>query len=156
MKQITLNFNTIRAFALVVLCTTLFSFSTMPGGEGFEIYLNNRLLVQRFGNSMNTVQTLQLEAANVNDELTIKYHHCGRVGKNRSLMVKNSSNQVIKLWNFTDGTDLSNPMNCKVKDLLELGKKTTTLNLYYSSSELPNGRLLASIVTSKSKTDHAK
>jgi hypothetical protein len=149
MKQIILNLKAIRVVAFGALCATLLSFAVMPGGEGFEIYLNNRLLVQRFGSNIDKVQSLQLEPAQANDQLTIKYHHCGRVGKNRSIAIKNAQNKIIKQWNFADGNDASNAMSCKVKDLLDLGKTSTTLNLYYSSSELPAGRLLTSIKTSK-------
>jgi hypothetical protein len=38
-------------------------------------------------------------------------------------------------------------MTCKVKDILDLQKKnaSTTITLFYTSSELPKGRVLASI-----------
>jgi hypothetical protein len=152
MKQIILNLKATRVLVLGVLCATLLSFSVRPGGEGFQIYLNNRLLMQRFGNEMNTVQSLQLDPAYANEQLTIKYHHCGKVGKNRSITIKNAQNKVLKQWNFADGNDASNPMSCKVKDLLDLGKANTTLNLYYSSTELPGGRLLTAIVPGKNSS----
>lgn len=137
----------IQALVLVTLFGTLVSFSTTKGGEGFEIYLNNKLVLQQYGSQLNATKSLQLDQRNANDELTIKYHHCGKVGKNRTLVLKDGNNKVLKQWSFADGTDASNPMTCKVKDILSLQKKnaSTTINLFYSSSELPKGRVLASI-----------
>jgi hypothetical protein len=152
MKQIILNLKAIRILAIGALCATFLSFSTPPGGEGFEIYLNNRLLVQRFGADIKTVQSVQLDLRAPEDQLTIKYHHCGKVGKNRSVTIKNEDNKILKQWNFSDTKDASNAMTFKVKDIMALGKEKTTLHLYYSSSELPGGRELAAITRGASYT----
>jgi hypothetical protein len=152
MKQIILNLKAIRILAIGALCATLFSFSAPPGGEGFQIYLNNRLLVERFGGNIKTVQSVQLDLRAPDDELTIKYHHCGRVGKNRSVTIRNEDNKILKQWNFSDTKDVSNVMTFKVKDIMVLGKEKTTLHLYYSSSELPGGRELAAITRGASYT----
>jgi len=131
----------------VALCATLFSFSAGMGGEGFEIYLNNKLVLQQYGSDMNTVKTLKLDQAADNDELSIRYHHCGRVGKSRTITIKDGQDKVLKQWKFNDVSDASASMSCKVKDILGLRSgKHNTLKLYYSSSELPKGRLLTSIV----------
>ena len=51
-----------KRLAGVALSAILFSFSANnSGGEGFEIYLNNKLVLQQYGNNMNTVKTLNLE-----------------------------------------------------------------------------------------------
>src|SRR5262245_44322990 len=124
---------------------TLLSFTPPRGGEGFEIYLNGKLVVQKFGNQLNDVKSLQLDPGSANDELTIKYFHCGQIGKNRSLTIRDGQNKILKEWHFTDGkTD----MTCKVKDIIGTKKAngTVTLNLFYSSNELPKGRQIASLV----------
>jgi hypothetical protein len=130
------------------MCFTLFSFTDRKGGEGFEIYLNNKLVLQQFGNQLNTVKSLQLDQRSSNDELSVKYHHCGRVGKSRSITIKDGQNKILKEWHFTDATNAAAAMTFKVKDIpgLKKGNGAITLNLYYSSSELPKGRQLASIV----------
>ena len=131
----------------IAFCSILFSFSTGAGGEGFEIYLNNKLVVQQYGSNMNTVKTLKLDQATDNDELSIRYHHCGRVGKSRTITIKDGQDKVLKQWKFNDVSDAAASMSCKVKDILGLRSgKDNTLKLYYSSSELPKGRLLTSIV----------
>jgi hypothetical protein len=136
------------ASMLLSLCFTLFSFSEPKGGEGFEIYLNNKLVLQQYGSQLNAVKSLQLDARSSTEELTIKYHHCGRVGKSRNITIKDGQNNILKEWRFADVANADAAMACKVKEILSLkkGNGTNTLNLYYSSSELPKGRQLASIV----------
>lgn len=142
-----------KAAILLMMAFTLFSFSTLPGGEGFEVYLNNKIIMQRFGNQLNSPQTIQLSDASANDEITIKYHHCGRVGKNRVLTIKDSQDKVLKEIRFADVNVPVSGMSCKVKDIISLKKgNNNILKLYYSSTELPNGRLLASIVTGSNRT----
>ncbi|NOT51704.1 MAG: hypothetical protein HOP10_10560 [Chitinophagaceae bacterium] len=73
-----------KTLALLAICTALFSFTSNPGGEGFEIYLNSKLLVQRFGEGMNNATTLELSSASATDQLVIKYHHWVRWAKTGS------------------------------------------------------------------------
>lgn len=138
----------VKRLAGVALCAILFSFSTNnSGGEGFEIYLNNKLVLEQYGNNMNTVKTLNLDKAADDDVLSVRYHHCGRVGKNRTITIKDAQDKILKEWKFDDASDVASRISCKVKDILGLRKgKDNTLKLYYSSSELPKGRLLTSIV----------
>jgi hypothetical protein len=70
------------------------------------------------------------------------------VGKNRSLTIKDGQNKILKEWHFADGSAGKAAMSCKVKDIIGLkkGNGSVTLNLYYSSTELPKGRQLASLV----------
>lgn len=141
-----------KTVSALLFSAALFSFTAKPGGEGFEVYLNNKLILQRFGNQLNTPQVLQFtEGFTASDELTIKYHHCGQVGKNRALTVKNEENKVLKVIRFADSETPVSGMSCKVKDIISLKKgNSRLLKLYYTSSEIPGGRLLASIVTRSS------
>ena len=138
-----------QTIAFFILGAAAFSFSVLPGGEGFEISLNDKVIVQRFGNDMNNVQTLQLNSAKANDKLIIKYYHCGRVGKNRVISFKDEQNNVIKEIHFDDVNNPVAAMSLLVKDIMSLKKGNTTLKLYYSSSELPKGRMLVTINTSR-------
>ena len=141
-----------KTLALVAISIALFSFAPKPGGEGFEIFLNNKLLLQRFGNEMNNSSSLQLASATANDQLVIKYHHCGQVGKNRVVTIKDEQNNVLKVFRYTDAAKPVLAISVPVKDLLSLKKGNTVLKLYYSSTELPNGRMLTSINTSAAVT----
>lgn len=132
--------------ALVAFCAILFSFSPNPGGEGFEIYLNNKIILQQYGGDMDKVKSLQLNAPSPEDKLTVKYHHCGRVGKNRVITIKDVQNNTLKEFRFADAATPVSAMMIPVKDIIGLKKgNNSTLKLYYTSSELPKGRVLASI-----------
>ena len=142
-----------KSLALAVVCASLFSFSALPGGEGFEVYLNNKLILQRFGKQLENAQTIQLNEGTPGDELTIKYHHCGRVGKNRVITIKDGQDKVLKEFRFADVSAPVAGMSCRVKDIVSLKKgNNSTLKLYYTSSELPGGRLIAAITTGKTVT----
>ncbi len=135
-----------KTMALITICATLFSFSPNPGGEGFEIYVNNKVVIQKFGNEINTVQSLQLNQYSSNDQLTIKYHHCGKVGKNRVVTIKDGQNKVLKEFCYADAATPIAAMALNVKDIVSLRKgNNNSLQLSYSSSELPDGRVLATI-----------
>ncbi len=141
--------NLIILSLLAIFSTALLSFTSPAGGEGFEIYLNSKLVLQRFGNDMDKVQTISLDESSLNGELSVKYHHCGRVGKNRVLTIKDADNKILKEWKFTDVSQASASMKCGVKEIYSLNlKNNTKLNLYYTSSELPKGRMLATIKAS--------
>lgn len=131
---------------LLLVCATLFSFSSRKGGDSFEIVLNGKKVLQQFVYASKGVQTIQLTQTSDNDKVDIYYSHCGQVGKNRYITIKNEKDQPIKVWKFTDAGDKNAAMSFKLKDILCLRKnKTDKLNLFYSSSELPAGRTLATI-----------
>jgi hypothetical protein len=147
MKKI--NYQPRAIFAsLILLCTALFSFSfktaeTIFGGEGFEVYLNNKLVLTQFGKDLNTVKMIKFDQSASNGELSIKYYHCGQVGKSRVVAIKDDQNVVLKQWKFGDTKD--SKLCCSMKDIFALPKlkEGKNVNLYYSSNELPNGRILA-------------
>ena len=139
MKKIVLAFLLLPALALV-------SSFAPAGGEGFEIYLNNKLVMQKFNADMKKVSVLQLDQRNAKDQLTLKYHHCGKIGKNRVITVKNENDKILKEWHFADVAAPMGSMSCNVNEILSLEKlKANKLNLYYASTELPEGRLLVTI-----------
>ena len=151
---------TILFVLLIALSGMLFSFSVRTaerlfpcksdfGGEGFEVYLNNKLVIQQFGEKINDVKSLQLDQSASNGQLAIRYFHCGQPGKSRVVTIKDEKNVVLKEWRFGDTKDAAAKLCCNVKDILALpkikaGKK---VNLYYTSTQLPNGRLLAVLTT---------
>jgi hypothetical protein len=131
---------------LILVCATLFSFSSKRGGDSFEIVLNGKRVLQQFVYASKGIQTIQLTQTSDNDKLDIYYSHCGQVGKNRYITIKNEKDQPIKVWKLADAADKNGVMSFKLKDILSLRKnKTDKLNLFYSSSELPAGRTLATI-----------
>ena len=137
---------------LLAISVALFSFSSTKnnfGGEGFEVYLNDKLVLQQYGKDMEKVNNLQLDQSASNGQLAIRYYHCGRPGKSRIVLIKDEQNVVLKEWKFGDAKDASAKVSCSVRDIVTLpkikaGKK---VNLYYAASEMPNGRLLATITS---------
>ena len=135
-----------KAMMLVALAAALLSFSPRFGGEGFEILLNGKVLLQQFGKDLNSVKNLQFSQVSANDKLTIRYHHCGNMGKNRVVTIKDGQDRVLKQWRYKDSESRVAEMQCSTQDIITLKKAgTDVFKIYYSSSELPNGRMLASI-----------
>ena len=130
---------------LLAFCATLFSFTPKFGGEGFQVYVNNKMVLERYGSQMDNVQTLVLDEYSANGQVTVKYYHCGKVSKGRVITIKDDQKNILKQWKYTDVGESMPAMNCSVKEIIGLRKNinSNSLNLYYASSELPNGRLLA-------------
>ena len=137
---------------LLTMSVVLFSFSSNKnnfGGEGFEVYLNDKLILQQYGKDMDVVRNVQLDQSASYGQLAIRYYHCGKPGKSRVVTIKDEQNIVLKEWKFGDARDASAKVSCSVKDILTLpkikaGKK---VSLYYTASELPNGRVLATLTS---------
>jgi hypothetical protein len=139
-----------KSVTTVAIALTLLSFSSNSpkactiGGEGFEILLNGKVVLQQFGKDMQIIKKLQLNTALPGDKLTVRYHHCGKEDKNRILTVRDVQNKLIKEWRFNDTQTPVGDMSCSVQDFLLLRKGVNNIfKLYYSSDELPAGRQLA-------------
>lgn len=132
-----------KTFALLAIAGTILSFSPKPGGEGFEIYLGDKLLTQQFGSKVSETKSFQLTQASSSELLIVKYYHCGRAGKNRVITIKDDQNKVVKEFHFKDAAVPVQSIGVPVKDLLGLRKGNVSFSMFYSSDELPAGRMLA-------------
>ncbi len=131
---------------LMALSLTLFSFSAGKGGDSFEIYLNKSLVLKDHVYGSTGPKNISLQQGNYNDQLNISYLHCGQLGKNRNIILKDSHDKILKQWSFEDPSGKNTAMTCNVKDILALKKNNGgVLKLFYSSKELVNGQLLALI-----------
>ena len=136
---------TLMAAMLFMAISTLFSFRK-PGGDVYEIHLNNKLVLKQYVYQPLSLKALSLTNANVNDQLTIYYSHCGVTGKGRSLSVKDSKGNTLKKWNFADAKGSHTGMVIEVKELLQIEKNAGgALSLVYAANELPKGRMLTSL-----------
>lgn len=131
-----------------IISVIALSFTSRPGGEGFEIFLDSKVVMQRFGKDINTVQPLHLSSQNAASQFSIRYHHCGKAGKNRVVTILDAQNNLLKEWKFADSHEASAPMNFSVKEILmfQQGNRAQKINLFYRSSELPGGRQLVSLL----------
>jgi hypothetical protein len=133
---------------LILFCSVVFSFSPKTGGDSFEIWLNGKRILQQYVYIAKGVQTLELTSTSDNDKLDIYYSHCGQIGKSRYITIKDEKERSLKVWKFADTPGKNAAMSFKLKDILGLRKnKTDKLNLFYTSHELPDGRLLATIIS---------
>ncbi len=135
----------------VALCFALFSFSTMPGGDSYEIYLGNKLMIQQRVYLQKEVPTFSIAPGMNQEMLSITYDHCGRAGTARTISIRDTRDEVLKEWHFADAADGTKaPMVLKVNDLVGFDHgRGTILKLYYSSKELPTRRMLASVQVDK-------
>lgn len=140
----------LAAGMLILACNFAFSsFTVNKGGEGFEIYLNSKLVIQKFGNDIKTISSFSIDRLSNNDQLKVRYYHCGRIGRGRIIQVKNERNNVLREWKFTNAAQPGAFMILPVKDIVSIKRNNVgSLNLYYSSSELSVPRLLVKIKVS--------
>lgn len=124
-------------------CALLLSFSKKPGGDVLEIYFNGKQVLQQFVHLNKGTQTLQFTSAGNNDKIDVFYSHCGHTGTSRVLAIRNEKNELIKEIKFADDNSKRSMMGFYRKDIPT--SKNAALNLYYSSKEMPEGRLLATI-----------
>lgn len=146
----TINKKTAIAVLLIAISTTLSSFSFNRGGDKMEIYINNKLVVEHFISHTKGSKTVTLYPGNYTNKVDVYYSHCGQTGKSRSLIVKDKENKIIKKWQFPDATGSNAAMSFIAKDIMDLQKNNQTVQLFYSSKELPDGKLLATVVMANS------
>ncbi|MBB1284425.1 hypothetical protein HRH25_08585 [Flavisolibacter sp. BT320] len=120
------------------------SFSGKWGGDMFAIYLNGKQVHRQFVHVDQSVKTLSLVSGSEKDKIDVLYSHCGQSGKSRIITIRNENNELVKKLSFGDGTNDQSLMGFHRKELGNF--KQARVNLYYSSSELPEGKLLARIV----------
>jgi hypothetical protein len=130
--------------ALLVFCSAFFSFSGNRGGDMFAIYLNGKEVHQQFVHADQSVKTLSLLSTNEKDRIEVLYSHCGKGGKGRVLTIRNGKNEMVKKLSYGDATDHRSLMKFYRKEIA--GSKNASMSLSYSSSEIPEGKLLARIV----------
>ena len=138
----------VKTLALMVLFATSSSFSGTWGGDHYRVYVNNKLVLEQFVHGQKAIPTVQLDQRSPNDQVSVYYSHCGKVGSARHLTVKDAQGKALKTWNFADGS-LDVPMTCRAKDIVSLQKGSEKLAMYYSAKELPDGKKLVSIVVGK-------
>jgi len=131
------------AKAAMLMVVFIFFQSFFKGGEYYKVLLNGRVVAEQYLTRPVALKTLSLNSSNQNDQLSFYYSHCGRTGSNRSIALKNVSGKVLKEWKF-DNTN-SQEMQVPVKEVLQASSKNSTASIYYSSKELPAGRMLITL-----------
>jgi hypothetical protein len=136
----------IRSLVVLISAMSLFSFETLPGGDSFSIYMNDKLLVQQFVHLKEKAKTISVQQVSANDVLKIQYSHCGKIGVARNLLLKDEHNKTIKTWKFRDSDDVNKaPMTIQAVDVAAIQKQNSSkkLSLVYLSEQLPDGIVVA-------------
>ncbi len=148
-----------RPFLLAVLWILGSQFSARAGVDTYQIYLNDKLILQQSVLNPLSLSTLPITKANANDKLVIYYSQCNapnKIGKGRSLVIKDASGNMVKEWKFTD-SEGSSRMEIPVKELLALENKfaSNTLTIYYTAQGMAKEQKLISLNSAaKSATYH--
>lgn len=129
---------------------TIVSLKAGGGTDSFKVYLNNKLIHQQYVEEPVPLDKLQLDESNLNDKLTFHYSHCGHIGTNRKMSVKDASGKTLREWKFADATGKQSGMEVPVKELLALRQQK--VSFIYTASELPKGQLMASFRLPNSAT----
>ena len=140
--------STLSLLSMLLTGVVLLSFVTPRGGDHYQVYLNKKLIFQEYVTLGNHARSVQVDRDNYNGEIDVVYSHCGEAGKSRVIKITDTENNVLKQWSFGNGKDHKAAMNFKVKEILLAQKDNPVnkLNVYYTSEQLPKGKLLTSIV----------
>ncbi|ODS84524.1 MAG: hypothetical protein ABS46_03165 [Cytophagaceae bacterium SCN 52-12] len=149
MKRETFNRAGVKLYILAALSFIAFGFATVAGLDSYEVFLNDKLILKNHVNEPLDLRKLQLQSASDQDRLKIQYRHCTNkgVGTGRSLTIKDQKGNILKKWEFADGSSSGPAMVIPVKILRELENQSggNELSLYYTAQELPKGEMLASL-----------
>lgn len=142
----------VKGILLAALSIVLFAFAPRPGGDSFQIYVNNKLTVNEHIYGQRETPKLSLNREAGQDQLSVNYSHCGETGTARAILLKDDQNKVLKEWRYADVEKTQkDPMNFTVKDIAAFAGKNN-LGLYYSSKELSKDFKLVSISFTKDST----
>src|SRR5215210_90456 len=125
MKRTTFKHTFLKAFMLAVISSMIFAVTANAGVDSYSIYLNKKLLFKQSMDKPLTLQSLQLEKANPNDQLIIYYTQCHapkKTGSGRSIVVKDAEGRKIKEWKFEDAKGSDHAMIIPVNEMIALQK----------------------------------
>lgn len=134
--------------AVLLMGWVFTAFSPKLGLDGYEIYLNERLILKQYVNQPLNLRTLNLDKASPQDLLWIKYNHCtikSGAGNERMIVLKDDRGHELKRWNFANSPSENKPMKVSVAELRQLENEHAghQISLFYKSKELAHAELLA-------------
>ncbi len=150
MKQTSAHRGLAKALAILIFFVSFAGISAKAGGDGYEIYLNNKLILKQYKGQSLSLTSLELNASNAKDQLVIYYTRCNakdNSGKGRTITLKDKKGNTLKVWTFSDMKDNNGAMIIPVKEILDLEKKNAESNLiiFYASQDHPQTQILSSL-----------
>jgi hypothetical protein len=141
-----LNTQTVLAgLAIAVICL-LSAFTTRPGGYGYTVHLNNKLVGEYYLTSTHQTPTVAVQNADLKSNLGIYFNECGSIGAGRKLSVRSADQKTLKEWSFSNSTTKHDAMEVSIQDvgsLLSSGK----VAIYYTSERVTKPQLLIYLST---------
>lgn len=147
MKRLTAKSTLFVFFLSLFLVVTAFSSGSRFGLDSYSVYLNDKMIISQAVNKPLTLESLQLNKANASDKLIIYYSQCNsenKLGKSRSLVLRDNSGNVVKEWKFSDSRAGKTSMEIPVRDLLQIESKLVSgqLSLYYTATGMEQAQKL--------------
>src|ERR1700743_3169651 len=106
-----------KVVALLIVGVTVF-LPAFAGGDSYRIFLNGKMVMTQYVTQPLSLSSLPLSEANSKDELVVYYSHCGAIGKERSITIKDEKGTVLKEWKFADADNQKDVgMHIPVKDI---------------------------------------
>ncbi len=116
-------------FKILAALTGVLAFATLRAGGGadsFKVYLNNKLIHEQWVGQKISLDQLPLDESNLNDKLTFHYSHCGKIGTDRKLIVKDADGKTIREWKFANAEGKQSGMVVPVKELLQVRQQNVS------------------------------
>jgi hypothetical protein len=139
-----------RVIGLLAILISFAAVSAKAGGDGYEIYLNNKLILKQYQGQNLSLTSLVLSESNVNDKIVICYTRCNvpdKSGKSRSITLKDNNGNVLKVWTFNNLAEDKGSMSIPVREILELQKKSgeKPISIFYAAQDHAQTQILPSL-----------
>lgn len=137
----------LRSAVVAILLVALCSFNKF-GGDSYSIHLNEKLLLQHYVHSDKEAKPIVLSNADTDDQLSIRYSHCGKIGSDRVVTLRDSKDQVLKTIQYQDASgERALSMTVKIDDLISASKAIggKSVRIHYASKELEKGLTLTTV-----------
>src|SRR5688572_8167339 len=102
MKRIIKSLANLAGWGALALCTTLCSFSTKLGGDSYSIHLKDKLIMQQHVTRDMHAASFSLDPSAYHEELSIRYSHCGQIGNDRTLTIRDEQQKILKEWKYSN------------------------------------------------------
>ena len=131
---------------LAALSSFFFLAFSKPGGDVFEVYIGQTMVIQQALHNDPAVKQITLTSAHYGEKMSVRFSHCGVSGKKRVITLKDENDKVLKQLNFTEAKTNRSVMSFEIREIMDLQSRgNKTIRLYYSSEELPAGKCLVSL-----------
>jgi hypothetical protein len=139
------NLRTIISLAAALgFCFLSFSFTYRFGGDSYTVFINDKQVIQYYVASKQPTPSLKLDAGTLDDQISVYFNECGKIGTARTLILKDGQNKILKEWTYANVTGDHTPMSLTAKEVHALARNGSA-SLFYQSDTISKGLLIAPI-----------